>query len=152
MSDAATQDEWVKRVLGVTVPRGQPAATAAAAKKPPLMPIWRDAKEEVDVGIGRLQDALRALDDDDLNTIVEYGLYGATEGQSVRLIAALTDNDSNRSPQSLRKVAKAVGEFRDFLASAPIVTLIEDNPFGVKVGLRDTLGAALAELAKQCAA
>jgi hypothetical protein len=46
------------------------------------------------------------------------------------------------------KVVSAVDEYRDFLDGAPIVDLIEGNPFGVKVPLRATLGPVLQEIAR----
>jgi hypothetical protein len=148
MPDAASQ-EWVKRVLGIDLPG---AAQGGAVKRgAPLMPIWLAAKEEVDTGIGKLQDALRQSDDEDLHAIAEFGLYGATRGQTVQLMAALTDADKSHSPEALAKVVNAVDDFRDFLDGAPIVDLIENNPFGVAVPMRQTLGAALAELARHAA-
>jgi hypothetical protein len=43
-------------------------------------------------------------------------------------------------------VIDAVHSYRDFLDGAPIVDLIENNPFGVTVPMRATLGGALKEL------
>jgi hypothetical protein len=141
MADAASRQEWIKRVLGVDLP----AAGSAAGPRAKLMPVWTDAKEAVDSGIDKLQQALRAADDDDLRQIAEFGLFGATQGQTVRLMAALREADSGRDG-ALPKVRDAVQDYRDFLDAAPIVDLIEDNPFGVSVPLRKMLGAALAEL------
>ena len=62
-----------------------------------------------------------------------------------QLMAALREADSGRDG-ALPKVRDAVQDYRDFLDAAPIVDLIEDNPFGVSVPLRKMLGAALAEL------
>ena len=147
MSDENTQHAWVKRALGLDLP----APGGSGAARPKLLPIWLEAKEAVDADIGKLQDALRAEEDEDLDQIVEYGLYGATEGQTVRLMAALREADSG-APAGLSKVIGAVHDYQAFLDGAPIVDLLESNPFGVSVPLRKTLGAALSELERLAAA
>ena len=142
------QSKWVERVLGVAMPMAAPPSGPRAK----LLPVWIDAKEDVDAGIGKLQAALKATQDEDLQQIVEYGLYGATTGQAVRLMAALRDADASNDPAMLKKLGGAVASYREFLAGAPIVDLIEDNPFGVTVPLRRVLGGALDELERQIAA
>ena len=149
MAGTTEQADWIHRVLKVAVAG---AGKTAWTPKGPLLPIWVAAKESADDGIGKLQDALRGQDDDDLNTIVEFGLYGATTGQAVKLMAALRNADAQPSPGTYSKVADAVEDFRDFLDGAPIVDLIEENPFGVAVPLRRTLLPALDELARRSAA
>ncbi|HSI59447.1 MAG TPA: hypothetical protein VLA16_17930 [Ideonella sp.] len=148
MADDTNKWDWMQRVLGVS---GETPRAPAAGPRPMLSPIWMEAKEEVDAGISRLQDALRQTADDDLLQIAEYGLYGATQGESVKLMAALRVADGG-SDEGLAKVLDAVSDYRDFLDGAPIVELIEDNPFGVKVPLRRTLGAALDELERLASA
>lgn len=148
MADDTNKWDWMQRVLGVS---GETPRAPAAGPRPKLSPIWMEAKEEVDAGISRLQDALRQTADDDLLQIAEYGLYGATQGESVKLMAALRVADGG-SDEGLAKVLDAVSDYRDFLDGAPIVELIEDNPFGVKVPLRRTLGAALDELERLASA
>jgi hypothetical protein len=145
MADASQQD-WVKRVLGIDI-AGAPQSKGGGK----LTPIWLDAKGAVDAGIGKLQDALRNADDEDPQQIAEFGLYGATQGETVRLMAALRDADGGGAEAS-PKLLDAVHDYRDFLEGAPIVDLIEDNPFGVAVPLRKTLGAALAERERRAAA
>ncbi len=157
MADENAQSEWVKRVLGVVMPdtaaaglqaSADPGAAAANKVIPKLMPIWRDAKEEVDGVIGKLQDALRAEDDEDLDVIVNFGLFGIGKRQTVLLMAALTDADKDASPAALAKVSSVVGDYEAFLAASPAVDLLEDNPFGISVPMRKTLGGALSEIAK----
>lgn len=137
------KDTWVRTVLGVVV---DPNAPAGPRDK--LLPIWMSAKETADAGIDALQTALRDRDDEDLDAIAEYGLYGATTGQAVRLIAALRDADGAGTVGAYAKVRNAVDDFRDFLDGAPIVELMENNPFGVQVKLRATLGPALEQISR----
>ncbi|HET6609206.1 MAG TPA: hypothetical protein VFG62_21210 [Rhodopila sp.] len=141
MADAKKTD-WVSRTLGVQFRNSQ----KSAGPRQKLLPIWTDAKETVDTYISRLQDALREQEDEDLDSIAEFGLYGVTTGQSVGLMAALREADSSGSAKAYEKVRDAVEDYRDYLEGAPIVDLVEDNPFGVKVPLRDTLVPALNEL------
>jgi hypothetical protein len=146
MSDSPEKRAWITRVLGFSFAKTQ----GGGRPRPKLLPIWMDAKERVDSGIEKLQHALRDADDEDLAQIAEFGLYGATEGETVRLMAALREADTG-ADGALDKLREAVSDYRDFLEGAPIVDLIEDNPFGVAVPLRHTLGAALDELERAAA-
>jgi len=153
MSDARARNDWIRRVLGVDVKTGAAVSSRigdGAAVRGKLLPIWMDAKEEVDAGISRLQQALREFDDEDLNQIAEFGLFGATEGETVQLMVSLREADSG-TEGALRKVRNAVADYRDFLDGAPIVDLIEDNPFGVAVPLRKVLGVALDQIERLAA-
>ena len=144
MADPFDQRDWVQRVLDVSVGIG------AAAKGPsvPLLPIWVDAKEELDGDIDKLQRALRDDGDEELSAIADYGLHGVTNGQSVRLMAALRDADSQKSNEALATAADAVQAFRDFLGASPGISVIEENPFDLKVPVRAKLGGALDEISK----
>lgn len=142
MSDDPKRN-WVERVLGIDLSSGTGSRDWRPSK--PLLPIFVQAKESVDEGIGKLQDKLREAEDEDLDQIVEFGLYGATTGQTVELMAAL--RDAERGGEKARKrLVDAVHDYQDFLDGASIVDLIETNPFGVSVPLRQTLGAALDQL------
>jgi hypothetical protein len=134
------QREWIARVLGVACGEG-----LASAPRPKLLPIWVAAKDEIDSAITRLQEALVATRDDDLLQIAEYGLYGATGGENVALMAALREADAG-DDEALQRVRDAARDYQAFLAGAPMVQLVEENPFGVPVPLRKRLGDALAEL------
>jgi hypothetical protein len=141
MSGTKEQIAWIARVLGVAID-----GAASGPPPEPFLPVWTAAKEVADSGIGRLQSALRQEDDPDLAQIAEYGLHHATSGRMNRLTVALREADGDPTPQTLSKLAGAISDFRDFLDGAPIVRLMEDNPFGVAVDLRATLGAALTKI------
>jgi hypothetical protein len=144
MESSPEQDDWVFSVLGLDLTR--PPMHAPAGK---LLPIWVEAKDEIDAGIAQLQKALSATGDADLQQIAEYGLNGATTGQSAELMAALRDLDQSGKPESLDRVGKAVSDYRNFLNGSRIVDLLEDNPFGVAVPIRRRLDAALGEILAQ---
>ena len=139
MADRQQQTEWVQRVLGID--------TAQAARPgTPVSPIWTDAKEDIDAGISQLQATLNQSGDPDLVQIAKFGLNGATNGQSVKLMAALRDADTAGTPQARAKLVAAADAFRTFLEGDRLVALIEGNPFGVSVPIRKRLGAALDEI------
>ncbi|HWE73532.1 MAG TPA: hypothetical protein VG328_10270 [Stellaceae bacterium] len=119
----------------------------------PLLPIWVEAKEAADAEIGKLQEKLRASGDEDLEQIAEYGLYGATTGQAVKLMAALRDADNSKSPDALKKLYVAVNSYADYMdgAGSEMFDLIEQNEFH-GVPLRKILGPALNAITKELGA
>lgn len=155
MAENDAKNAWVRRVLGVEI--GMKTAEASTTDPPSvgldkLLPLWMDAKETIDRGIDQLQRALMSTNDSDLVQIAEYGLNGATSGQMTRLMVAIRDIGSGVTPEARAKVADAVEGFRGFLAGSPIVTLLEENPFGVAIPLRATLGSALDQIDRAIAA
>jgi len=145
MADEEARRAWIKRVLGIEVPLRAPKQV------PPLLPIWRGAKEEIDAEIGKLQNALLAEESEDLQVIVDFGLFGIGKQENVRLMAALQGADRSGTPDALVMVADAVEQYQAFLAASPLVGLLERNPFGAPVPMRRTLGGALAEIASHVA-
>jgi hypothetical protein len=150
---AVSKAEWVERVLGL-------ATGGAAAKVPPnadkrrLLEIWRDAKETVDQGIAALQKACLSQNvppavADMLHEVAEKGLNGVTNRASVGMMAAMTEAET--SPAARAKAMTAVANFEAFLAT-PVAGMIDDNPFGLKIGLRNTFGDALKTIRSRLAA
>ena len=138
MADDSQKRAWVARVLGARVPE------RGTGEGKPLLPLWLDAKEEVDGAIGRLQGRLRGFNDPDLTRIAEFGLNGITGRASVGLMVALREADARSAdPGARKKLADAVASYRTFLEGSPAVALIDANPFDVSVSLRTTLGGAL---------
>lgn len=136
---AESQADWIARVLGVQVGSHDKPRTS-------LLAIWRDAKEQVDSGIGALQDRMRKHPLPALGRIADRGLNGITDTRSVGMIAALMEADA--SPAASGRARKAVAAFRTFVDS-DTAAAIDENPFGVEVGLRRTLGAALDTIERQ---
>ena len=113
--------------------------------------IWREAREEVGAQLTKLQGNLRQTGDPQLVRIADYGLNGITKRLQVGLQTALIEVDQAAGPARARAAAKAktmVDEYVNFLKTDPAVELLDTNPFGVTVSLRDTLGKALDTLAK----
>lgn len=154
MSDIQGKADWVLRVLGVQIGSGAstPTDTAPPVPLPELLPLWVQAKESTDRGIEQLQRALRGTNDPDLVQIAEYGLNGVTSGRMNKLMVALREAGGAATPEVKAKVSGAAQEFRGFLAGSPIVSLLEENPFGVTVPLRQTLGSALDQIERAVSA
>ena len=142
MSEA--QNAWVSRVLGIPPARfaaGPPDATPLNA-----LQVWLDAKEAAGAGIGQLQGAMRALDHPVFARLADQGLNGITGRLQVGLQAALMDAEGapGDARAKARQKARTMGaEFRSFLGTDPVLPLLDANPLGIKVALRDGLGRAM---------
>ena len=135
------QNDWIGRVLRVEVGPGAAAGgsiKAAAA-------AWRAASDAIDQQIAHLQAALRSRDDDELHEIAEFGLNGITGNHKVRLMAALVGAEAGdaRAMATLRRIVLA---FRQHIETDERVGACDENPFGVKVRIRDTLAPAFDQL------
>jgi hypothetical protein len=109
---------------------------------------WRVAGEAVDGQIEQLRQALLKTGDAELKEIAEYGINGVTGNFKVPLMAAMIELDghaANPGPAAA-KVRTIAINFQKHLESEDTVAACDENPFGVHVSIRKTLGAALVEL------
>ena len=146
MSDA--RSAWVQRALGIALP-GISTGRAPTQPGPPPLQVWLAAKEAAAAQIAALQAAMRDLGRPVFERIADQGLNGVTGWLQVGLQAALMDAEraSGQAAAAARQKARtAVSEFRSFLAADPVVPLLEENPLGVKVSLRASLGRALDDI------
>jgi hypothetical protein len=131
-------------------PSGGPSVPPAVHKQLLLaVQAWRKASDSVDAQITALQAALRKDDDEDMHEIADKGLNAVTGNYKVRLMAALHEavsTDGAVLKQVAAKGLPVVKGFRSHLNSDVRVAACDDNPFGVKVSIRQTLGSALTEL------
>ncbi|MBC4017932.1 hypothetical protein [Siccirubricoccus deserti] len=144
MAGSEDQRQWCIRVLNLD------PAGASGNRGEPILGVWRDAKEAVDARLEALGRTLRGLGDPDLDQIAQYGLFGLTGGgQTVALMAALQDYDraapADRAAAAAA-VGKAVGAYRAMLHSSPLAEALDDNPFGVEIGLLDTMDVAFRQI------
>lgn len=110
---------------------------------------YQDATEEVDRQISALQNALRASDDEELEDIAETGLNGITGNFRVPMMAAVADLDRAAGEAFRAAAAKALSNikaFHDYIEADERVEAVDENPFGVRVSIRGTLGGALSEM------
>jgi hypothetical protein len=148
MSGQATdaQAEWVSRVLGVARPGGG-SGTSFATRWPRARNAWQDASDTIDGQIAKLQQALRNSPDEDLQAIAEFGLNALTGNHKVRIMAGIRDVDgSGGAPAARDKLAALVEAFSRHIASDERVMACDENPLGVPMSIRATLGGALAEM------
>ena len=115
---------------------------------------WRDANDIVDRQISELQGRLRSSGDPDLERIAELGLNAIAGNTRVRLMAAILDvsrGGDRPAPRLVKSAAQAASALEAHLASDPRVAACDQNPFGARVTIGATLGAALAELRRALA-
>ena len=138
MASTAEQAEWVRKVLGFTLP-DDPGASSSP------LDVWLDAKERLDDQVSALQKVIRALDHPLAQKIADRGLVGLAGKWQVGLQAALMDyraaSADDRSKRANAVIA-ATGRLRSFLGSDPALPVLERNPLGVAVDIRSTLGKA----------
>ncbi len=143
-ADANAHLDRIEELLAQTAPEGAaPEAKDGAAR---TLQTWQSAKEMVNSQITRLQGKLRETQDPDFLRIANFGLNGITKRLQVGLHVALMEFDQAQGEardKARAKAQAAVKDFRAFLKSDPMVAVVEDNPFGVPVTLRTTLGKAL---------
>ncbi|MEO6409739.1 MAG: hypothetical protein ABIO45_13425 [Burkholderiaceae bacterium] len=110
---------------------------------------WRDALETVDAQVAQLQTALRKLGDSELTVIADKGLNGITGNFKTPVIVAVMEVDNARA-EGLKKAAqkgvRAAKAFAAYLASEETVRVTDENPFGVKMTIRASLGKALTDM------
>jgi hypothetical protein len=148
------QNAWVQRVLGCRIETSDPTATAGAGSFAEALAAWRDASETVDSQIESLAKVLRETGDEDLIDIAEFGLSAVTDDHKVPLMAALMDLGDG-TPETIAKGgAKALTMIQAFQAHIETderVAACENNPAGVVVSIRATLGPPLGRLAASLA-
>jgi hypothetical protein len=146
--DAAAKRAWIANVLDVSFvespPQDMRSFTAAWRD---AVDAWRDASEEGDGQISALALVLRRSGDVELEEIADYGLNGMTGNFKVRLLAAI--HDAGRTGPDARQAAKLgtiVHGFRSHLDTDERILGCDENPFGIAVSLRRTLGNALDQI------
>lgn len=110
---------------------------------------WSAAVEEWETAVATVSEQMAALgtvlaksDDEDLQTIAEFGLPAVTQNHMVPLRAALLELNAtgpNRLKSAGRRVKNLLGAFRSHVESSPMVAACDENPFDVKVTIRQTL-------------
>ncbi len=138
--------DWVQRVLGIDVRIRE----SSAVQSDSVRGIWTQAKEAIDGRLEVLARTLRSFDDEQLNRIAEFGLFGLTEGgTTVRLIGAMLEYDSAsgaRRETAAARLGKAIEAYRGAMQGNRAMQLIDNNPFGVNVSLVATLDSALRQI------
>ncbi|HVC00451.1 MAG TPA: hypothetical protein VNJ12_14120 [Candidatus Dormibacteraeota bacterium] len=144
----ALRAEWVRRVLGVSLQGTSP--TSAANPVVQAAALWREAKEKVDIGISALARTMRGTPQPAFHRVADEGLFGLTSGGlTVPLTAAIFDFDAAVGPAratAAQALKKQIAAYRSGLGASQIARLVDENPFGIEVGLRKTVLDALATI------
>ncbi len=144
MSEPLNEEQlrFVRRYIG-----GLSASDVAAVPDlTELADLFLDAKAEADRSLTGLRRALLDEGDPDTKRIAEFGLNGLTNGNSVTLMAALTDlrrAGPDTRADAIRAVRSQCDRYRDFLARDEMIGLCEDNPFDGGVTIVGPLTRAL---------
>lgn len=147
VAEAQRALDALKELLGGTgeaAPTGNFDSLWPAAKQ-----AWQDASDTVDGQITKLQSALKKTKDDELHEIAEFGLNGVTGDFKVPLMAAIRDIDSAAPDARSKAVSKAQGivaGFSKHIATDARVGVCDENPFGVTLTIRKSIGGALKQL------
>jgi hypothetical protein len=149
LSDAAVSIAHLRTALD-EVASGTPGAGAGQPVNwDALRRTWRSASDAADQQISALQAALRQSGNDSLEEIAEFGMNDITGNHKVRLMAAMVELGSG-DPAAIAKSNRATldiaRQFHAFLDSDERVMVCDENPLGVPVSLRTTLGGALIQL------
>lgn len=143
----ALLDEAEQLLMGTTPDSGDAAHHRERLRA--VIGAWRQASEAVDGQIAALQQVLKGSDDPDLVEIGDFGINALTGNHRVKLMAAVLELERSQDT-ALRALAQRTlplaGKLERHLAEDERVAVCDENPFGVQVSIRTTLGGALREL------
>lgn len=130
-----------------------PAAISAAFRKqwPAVSQQWQRASASVGGQLAQLQKLLDSDDDEELEEIADAGLESCIAEFTTsmdRSLAAIERAGDALSDDALRDVRSLIADFQTHIAKDERVIACDENPFGVMVSIRPTLGAALTEMDK----
>ena len=143
---------------GAKSPGGQPGSGPSGEFNtlwPKAKSAWQDALDTVNAQLEKLRRELLGIDDAELKQIAEFGLNAITADHKVPLQAAIIDVDQASAADKAKAIASAkdlVMEFRDHIDTDERVEACDNNPFEVKVTIRESLDAALSQMEQALAA
>ncbi len=169
MADAK-QNEWVNRVLGVTL-----ADARASAGRPAPIPlrqesrqpttkryasihctqIWSDAEDTVVAQVESLADTLDDTDDATLRQIAAKSVREISTRLRGDLISALREVDAvppGANADAIAKARQVIGQYRQQIGSDRLIGLLDNNPYGVTLTVRTTLTATLEQIDRELGA
>lgn len=148
----------IRREGGAAAPPPITVLAADLTKARAALVAARDAVTEAlsrsDAQIRSLQALLAVHPDPDLKSIAgspEFGLNALTGNYRVKVMAALRDLDAARPdalPPVLNKARTLVAGFQDHVRRSGQLEACDENPLGVKVGVRQQLLPALSQLSR----
>jgi hypothetical protein len=129
------------------------AIESAAGPKPPVTPIWNEAKETMDGQLNQLYATLKKGALPILDRAAEM-IETTVAGYRASLTTALTSYDgapaTDKEPARIQAL-KVIADYKTRMPADKHVIGAESNPFGVPVTIRATIGAALSQLEERLA-
>ena len=92
---------------------------------------------------------MKSTGDKVFSRLAEFGIGGVSKRLQTGLLVSLINLEQAKGDarqKSMDQALKAIADFQKLLTGDKSIQLIEANPFGVQIGLRSTLGAALTEM------
>ncbi|WP_372571721.1 hypothetical protein [Ruegeria jejuensis] len=124
--------------------------------KPLTLPIWRNAKDDTNDQLGRLQEAMKNSGLSLFEKIADAGLHSATETRLVAMQVGLLEldaaSDAAARSKAEQKLQTAMQDMRSFIDTSPILPLLDANPLKVPLKIRATLSDALDKIDRALAA
>lgn len=113
-----------------------------------------EALEQSAQQLEKLRTGLKQTDDPDLKMIADEALddvLGDHPKQIRALLVQAGQSDQEAAPDALHEVEKAIKALGLMLEKSEMVEEVDENPFDVRVTLRETLGGASAILTRETA-
>jgi hypothetical protein len=144
------RDEWIKRVLAVDVAElHAPSHRAGDVIKNDAEAIWGRAKHDIAAALAPFSQRLQESGDPLLQRIATDGLPSLGKQQEAALDQALRaygQASQSRRQDAAMAVRSAVEAYRTALARQTAFRLVDENPFRIKVAMRDRLAGAFAQV------
>jgi hypothetical protein len=141
------KNEWVHRVLGLEI---SPAATASGAQPDhDIVGIWWKAKDLINDQLDALRHAILATEHPLAARACENGLGGFSGGVLVRFqtsLIACRNSAPDAAGPAWQDVRKSAAALTDAIAANPLLSVIEKNPFNIRVTIHEDVTAAVAAI------
>ncbi len=138
--------DMIAKALSAPAPAPKPSGREIAAQ---VRDVWDDANKVVNGRLAGLRKAFGEVDDPNCQELADKGLISFTGGLYVKLNKSFLELQAAGPDKIDTACIMADDTFRAFqqmLDSHEAVQLIDQNHFGVTIGLSDTLGGALDEM------
>lgn len=125
------------------------AHAAADPKSAPLLLTWVDARQQVGEQIATLETALRAAGSPLTDRIAEFGLAAFTGRRLTQLEVALREFDAAKGEAvttTADTLRSSLTDIETFATDDDVLGMLDDNPFGATLTLRNTLLSATKDL------
>lgn len=111
--------------------------------------MWADARDRVATQVTDLSEHLLGTKDPNLVQIGKLGLPAVTSRLNTSLAVALIEVDAappDRAEAARAKARDAVAAMKRMIETDPLIKVLDENPLGLPVTIRATLGTALQQL------